>query len=135
MDGQGAAAVRVLGIVQIAAQLVGLHGAEVSLVAVFHLDAGQALVLPADDNFLGARLIARFGAGMGKLRHGHRAADDEVLTGTDIHAHLDDEISIELQIFLVHCIFLLFSARGAGSVFGFHCHSVYTMPGKKKRYA
>ena len=102
MDGQGAAAVGVLGIVEPAAQLVGFEVAQVGLGAVFHADAGELFVLPAHDDLLGARLVARFGAGVGKLRHGDRAADDKGLARAHVDAHLDDEIGVKLQIGLVH---------------------------------
>ena len=102
MDGQGAAAVGVLGIVEPAAQLVGFEVAQVGLGAVFHADAGELFVLPAHDDLLGARLVARFGAGVGELRHGDRAADDKGLARAHVDTHLDDEIGVKLQIGLVH---------------------------------
>ena len=66
MDGQRAAAVRVLGIVEVAAQLVGFHGAQVALSGHFHLQAGQLVILPADHNGLGTGLIACADTGVGK---------------------------------------------------------------------
>ena len=102
MDRQRAAAVRVLGVVEVAAQLVGLQLAEVLLLRKLHLQAGQLLVLPADDDVFGARLIGRAHAGVGKIRHRDGAAQNHRLARADVYAHLDDEIGIKLQKFLVH---------------------------------
>ena len=102
VDGQCAAAVRVFGIVEVAAQLVGLHGDQVVLGGHFHMQAGQLVVLPADNDALGTGLIARADAGMGEVWHRDRAADDKILARADIDAHLDDKISVKLEVVLVH---------------------------------
>ena len=107
MDGQRAAAVRVLGVVEVAAQLIGLHGSQVLFVGQLHVQAGELIVLPADNDGLGPGLIARADAGMGEVGHRDRAADDKILARTHIDAHLDDKISVELEIMLVHCEWLL----------------------------
>ena len=107
MDGQRAAAVRVLGVVEVAAQLIGLHGSQVLFVGQLHVQAGELIVLPADDDGLGPGLIARADAGMGEVGHRDRAADDKILARTHINAHLDDKISVELEVMLVHCEWLL----------------------------
>src|SRR5699024_2952568 len=57
---------------------------------------------------LGPRPIPGAHTGVGKLRHGDRAAHDEILAGLHVDAHLDDEIRIQLQILLVHDFALLF---------------------------
>ena len=102
VDGQRAAAVRVLGIVEVAAQLIGLHGGQIFFVGHFHVQSGELVVLPADNNGFCARLISRADAGMGKVGHRDRAADDKVLARAHIDAHLDDKISVELEEVLVH---------------------------------
>lgn len=58
VDGQCAAAVGVLGIVQVAAQFVGLGAGQIRLRPQLHLDAGEFFVLIADDDLLGAGLVA-----------------------------------------------------------------------------
>ena len=107
MDSQRAAAVRVLRIVQIAAQLVGFHLAEVRLLPQFHIQAGELVILPADNDPLGPRFVAGAHTGVGKLRHGDRAADDKILARAHVDAHLYNKISIQLQIVLVHRQILL----------------------------
>ena len=107
MDGQRAAAVRVLGVVEVAAQLIGLHGSQVLFIGQLHVQAGELIVLPADNDGLGPGLIARADAGMGEVGHRDRAADDKILARTHIDAHLDDKISVELEVMLVHCEWLL----------------------------
>ena len=102
MDGQRAAAVRVLGIVEVAAQLVGLHGGQIFFVGHFHVQAGQLVVLPADNDGLGTRLITCADAGMGEVRHRDRAAHDKILPRAHIDAHLNDKVGIQLQKVLVH---------------------------------
>ena len=102
VDGQQAAAVRVLGVVQPAAQLAGLELAQVCLGGVLHVQPGERVILPPHDDPLGPRLVPGADAGVAEVRHGHRAADDEVLAGLHIDAHLDDEISVKLEISLIH---------------------------------
>ena len=102
MDGQRAAAVRVLGIVEVAAQLVGLHGGQIFFVGHFHVQAGQLVVLPADNDGLGTRLITGADAGMGEVRHRDRAAHDKILPWAHIDADLNDKVGIQLQEVLVH---------------------------------
>ena len=108
MDGQRAAAVGVLGIVEIAAQLIGFELAEVAFLRKFHVQAGELVVLPPDDDVLGAGFIPGAHAGVGKRRHSDRAAHDKVLARAHVDAHLDDKIGIQLQILLVHGCKLLF---------------------------
>ena len=102
MDGQQAAAVRVLGVVQPATQLAGLEVAQVCLGGMLHVQPGEGVILPPNDDPLGPRLVPGADAGVAEVRHGHRAADDEILAGLHIDAHLDDEISVKLEISLVH---------------------------------
>ena len=109
MDGQRTAAIRVLGVIQVAAQLVGLQIAQILLPGQFHMQAGKLIILPPDDDLLGTGLIPGAHTGVGEVRHGDRAAHNKILAGPHIDAHLDDKIRIQLQILLVHSWFLLFS--------------------------
>ena len=102
MDGQRAAAIRVLGVVQVAAQLVGFQLAQVLFFRQFHMQAAELIILPADDDLLGPSFVPGAHTGVGEIRHGDRAADDKILARTHIDAHLDNKISIQLQIVLVH---------------------------------
>ena len=102
MDGQQAAAALALGVVQIAAQLVGLGFAQGFLLAQLHADAGGLFILPADDHVPGAGLVGGLHAGAAEVSALHRAADDKGLALLHVHAHLHGEGGIFVQQFLIH---------------------------------
>jgi hypothetical protein len=111
VDCQGAAAIRVLGIVQVAAQLIGLHGSQVFLFGVLIMQAAEFVILPTHDAVFSTGFIPGFDAGMAELRHGDRAADDKILARLNIDTDFDDKIGIQLKIMLVHKAFSFLLAR------------------------
>ena len=102
MNGQQAAAPIALGIVQPAAQLIGQHLAQGVLLPHLHADAGQLLVLIANDHVSGTGLITGPGAAVGKKGHVHRAANEKRLPRAHVYAHFYNKIGIFLKKFLIH---------------------------------
>ena len=111
VDCQGAAAIRVLSIVQVAAQLIGLHGSQVFLFGILIMQAAEFVILPTHDAVFSTGFIPGFDAGMAELRHGDRAADDKILARLNIDTDFDDKIGIQLKIMLVHKAFSFLLAR------------------------
>ena len=104
MNGQQAAASVALSIIQPAAQFVGQHLAQGALLPHLHADAGQLLVLIADNHVSGPGLVAGLGAAVGKKGHVHRTANEKRLPRAHVYAHLYNKIGIFLKKFLIHGI-------------------------------
>ena len=94
---QHADAALALGVVQIAAQDVGLDVAQGLLGALFHADAGESVVRPVHPDVPGAGVegAGRAQAGQGGGRQGR--GDDEGLARLDVDADPNDEAGIFLQ--------------------------------------
>lgn len=97
VDVQHADAALALGVVQVAAQDVGLDVAEGFLAALFHPDAGEGVVAPVHPHVPGPGLegAGRAQAGQGRRRQGR--GEDQGLAGLDVDPYPDDEIGIFLQ--------------------------------------
>ena len=94
---QHADAALALGVVEVAAQEVGLDVAEGFLAAQFHPGAGDGVVRPVDPDVprAGGKGAAHAQPGQGRGRDGR--GEYEGLPGLDVGAHTDDEVGVFFQ--------------------------------------
>ena len=89
-----------LGVIQIAAQLVGLVVGQRALTAQLHPGAGNGIVAPVHLHIPCTGLKAAAHAQPRQRGRFQRAADDQSLARLGVHAHPDDEIGVFFQKFV-----------------------------------
>ena len=113
VDVQNAGAALALGIVQIAAQYIGLHVFQRLYTCIFHPDAGNLLVRILHHHIARAGLKGSLGAQAGKGGALYRAGNQHCLPLLGVHAHLNGKFGILFQQVFSHGVVLLFLPRTA----------------------
>ena len=108
VDVQNARAALALGIIQIAAQDIGLHVLQRFHTGILHPDAGKLLVCVFHHHIARTSLKGGPGAQAGKRRALYRARNEHSLSLLGVHAHPYGKFGILFHQFFVHGIILLF---------------------------